>query len=164
MTIRRAHAVADADADAAANILAEAAAWLIAGGRKLWDPDEIALANIELRAAAGELVLVFEGAEPVACMFLQAEDRMHWPDAMPGDAFYVHRLAVRRNHAGTGWSQRLLDWAAEEARRNGRNFVRLDSEDRPRLLRLYEDAGFRRVDAEPFDTGRHLVIRFERRV
>jgi GNAT superfamily N-acetyltransferase len=89
---------------------------------------------------------------------------MHWPDAAPGSAFYVHRLAVRRSHAGAGWSQRLLDWAADEVRRNGRNFVRLDSEVRPRLLRLYEEAGFRRVDAEPFDTGRHQIIRFERPV
>jgi GNAT superfamily N-acetyltransferase len=161
LTIRRARTN---EAVFAAGILAEAAEWLNATGQKLWEPDEISLSKIAPRALARELVLGFEDAAPVACMFFQNEDRQNWPDAAPGSAFYVHRLAVRRSCAGAGWARRLLDWAGEETRRNGRNFVRLDSEIRPRLLRLYEDAGFRRVDAEPFRVGRHLVVRLECRV
>jgi len=96
-------------------------------------------------------------------MFLQGEDKAYWPEAPAGSAYYVHRLAVRRAAAGRGWPQRMLDWAAQRARADGRNYVRLDTELRPRLLQLYEANGFVRYDAEPIQVGPHLVVRFERR-
>jgi GNAT superfamily N-acetyltransferase len=141
----------------------EAAAWLTARGEPLWSPDEIADADIAARAASGELVIGWRGGEACACMYLQQEDRPYWPDAVPGSAYYVHRLAVRRAEAGQGWSRRLLDWAADKAHRDNRNFLRLDTELRPRLLQHYETCGFVRYDREPIQVGPHLVVRFERR-
>jgi hypothetical protein len=58
----------------------------------------------------------------------------------------------------------MLDWAASEARRMGRPFIRLDTEMRPALLSLYENAGFRRVDPSTIKVGIHNVVRFERAV
>ena len=89
---------------------------------------------------------------------------MFWPNAMPGEALYVHRLAVRRAHAGTGLARCLLDWSADEARRHGCRFLRLDTELRPRLLALYEAAAFFRYDREPVVVGGHCVVRFQRTV
>jgi GNAT superfamily N-acetyltransferase len=80
------------------------------------------------------------------------------------EALYVHRLAVLRSEAGKGWSRRLLDWSAQEARRRGRSYLRLDTELRPKLIALYESAGFVRVDKEPISVGTHRVVRFERPV
>ncbi len=145
-------------------ILREAAQWLDEGGRKLWDASEFTAADIAERAARGELVLGFDGAEAVACLYLQTDDDAFWPAANVHEALYVHRLAVKRAHAGKGWSRRLLDWAACEARRRGYLFVRLDTELRPKLIALYERSGFVRVDDEPIMVAGHRVVRFQRAV
>ncbi len=141
-----------------------AAEWLVETGQPLWVAAEISDADVSRRAKAGELVLGFRGGHPVASMYLQAEDDLYWSDAADKNALYVHRLAVLRAEAGKGWSRLLLDWAASEVGRRGGNFVRLDSELRPRLLRLYEDCGYVRIDREPIRVGPHLVVRFERRI
>ena len=88
-------------------------------------------------------------------MYLQDFDRPYWPEARDGEALYVHRLAVCRAHGGRGLSRAMLDWAAAEARRSGRTFVRLDTELRPALIALYENAGFARVDKTPIQVGIH---------
>lgn len=142
----------------------EAAAWLIARGQKLWDLSELRPEEAVACAKAGQLVVGCRDGAIAAAMFLWKEDPEAWPHAAPGEALYVHKLAVTRTEAGRGWSERLLSWAGEEARRAGRPFVRLDSELRPRVLALYERAGFLRIDREPFMIGPHPVVRFERRV
>ncbi len=135
-----------------------------ASGQALWDPDELSHADIAKRARAAELVLAFDGKMAVACMYLQDSDALYWPEARDGEALYVHRLAVCRSHGGRGVSRMMLDWAASEARRMGRPFIRLDTEMRPALLSLYENAGFRRVDPSTIKVGLHDVVRFERAV
>ena len=140
------------------------AQWLEARGEKLWDADEISEADVRNRAEQHELVLGLENGTPVACLYLQAEDAPYWPEAQPGEALYVHRLAVCRAQSGQGWSRLLLDWSADEARRRGRTFLRLDTEPRPKLMALYERAGFVRVDKTPFGAGTHRVFRYEQRL
>ena len=162
MAMRIARATTEVDAPLAAEILREVSAWLVADGRKLWDPEEISDADVARHAQAGELIIGRMGAEAVACMYLQLSDDLFWPGADP--ALYVHRLAVRRAFKGHGLARAMLDWAVTEARRMGRPFVRLDTELRPSLLRLYEEAGFVRIDAKAITVGTHEVIRFERRV
>ena len=152
----------ETDAAIASAILLEVSEWLVAQGRKLWDPDEISDEDVARRARSGELVIGREGQEAVACMYLQLSDDLFWPHA--DAALYVHRLAVRRAFAGKGRAREMLDWAVLEARRMGRPFVRLDTELRGSLLSLYESAGFLRVDAAPIIVGTHEVVRFERRV
>jgi GNAT superfamily N-acetyltransferase len=144
--------------------LRQAAQWLVASGRRLWDENEIRATDVAERAAQGELVLGIDDGRAVACLYLQVEDDAFWPEARVHEALYVHRLAVLRSEAGKGWSRRLLDWAAAEARRRGHVCVRLDTELRPKLLALYESNGFVRVDDEPIKIHTHLVVRFERRV
>jgi GNAT superfamily N-acetyltransferase len=143
-------------------ILREAAQWLADSGRKLWDESEFDAGDIAERAVRGELVLGFDDGRAVACSYLQVDDDAFWPVARVHEALYVHRLAVLRSQAGKGWSRRLLDWAAGEARRRGRTYLRLDTEVRPKLIALYESAGFLRVDQEPITVGTHRVVRFER--
>lgn len=157
--IRRAQV---SEAPQAVSILREAARWLEMGGQKLWDSDEIDPGLVAQRARQGELIMGFEDGAAVACMYLQRDDPVFWPEAQAADALYVHRLAVRRAFARRGWGPRLLDWAALEAHKLRRAFLRLDTEPRPALLRLYANAGFRRVDEQPIRLGRHEVVRFER--
>lgn len=145
-------------------ILREVAQWLAERGDALWDASELTADEARLRAANGELVIAFARGEAIGCLYLQREDPELWADDAPGEALYVHRLAVIRSHAGQGLSRALLDWACNEARTRGARFVRLDTELRPRLMAHYESAGFVRVDAEPLRLREHRVVRFERRV
>ena len=113
-------------------------------------------------ARAGELVTGRMGAELCACMYLHNEDPIFWPNAIAGEALYIHRLAVARRFAGHRFSHAMLDWAAREAMSTGRDFVRLDCEPRPKLLALYRDAGFLAVDATPVQVGIHFVVRHQK--
>ena len=152
------------EAPLAAAILREVSEWLVSRGAKLWDVNEIDDADVARHARACELVIGREAGQAIASMYLQRSDPLFWPEAKPNEAFYVHRLAVGRAFAGQGRSQEMLDWATSEGRRAGRPFVRLDTELRPSLIRLYESTGFVRVDQTSVITGTHEVVRFERRV
>jgi GNAT superfamily N-acetyltransferase len=154
----------EADAPVAASILREVSEWLVARGRKLWDPDEISDEDVARHARAGELVIGREGDKAVACMYLQRSDPFFWPQANADEALYVHRLAVRRAFAGQGLAPEMLEWAATEARRLCLPFIRLDTELRPSLMSLYENAGFICVDATPIIVGTHEVVRFQRKM
>ena len=73
---------------------------------------------------------------------------------------FVHRLAVRRSHAGQGVSTALLQWAVDRARALGKRYLRLDCDaDRPRLRTLYERFGFRLHSYR--QVGAYFVSRYE---
>src|SRR5262249_48436209 len=142
----------------------EAANWLIERGMPLWGSNEISYEALVRVAEDGELVIGRIGSEAATCMYLHNEDRLFWPNMPNGEAFYIHRLAVAREYAGRGFARAMLEWAEAEARRTGRRFVRLDCEPRMKLLRLYEVAGYVRIDPAPIQVGEHFVVRHEREV
>jgi hypothetical protein len=86
-------------------LIREAANWLIAKGEPLWGPNETAFDELTRVAREGELVIGRIDSVLAACMYLHNEDRLFWPDAAPGEAFYVHRLAVARRFAGRGFAR-----------------------------------------------------------
>ena len=138
--------------------------WLIKKGEPLWGPNETSLDELLQVTRAGELLVGRVDRERATCMYMHDEDRVFWPQAVPGEAFYRHRLAVARKFAGRGYAHAMLDWAAREARDRGRPFLRLDCEPRAKLLALYASAGYARVDPEPIQVGEHFVVRHEKRV
>jgi len=138
--------------------------WLIQKGEKLWGPNETSLDELMRVTHAGELIVGRVAGELATCMYLHDEDRQFWPHVSPGEAFYIHRLAVARTFAGRGYAHAMLEWAAHEARSKGRPFLRLDCEPRAKLLALYASAGYSRVDSAPIQVGEHFVVRHERRV
>ena len=89
-------------AGAAVAIWREVAAWMIARGEPLWTVEEFTVAGALQDVRAGRLVLGFEAGEPVAAFTAQDEDPLFWPDAQPGAAIYLHKLAVRRGAAPDG--------------------------------------------------------------
>jgi|SRR6516165_9821649 GNAT superfamily N-acetyltransferase len=146
------------------SLIREAADWLIAKGEPLWGPNEICFEELKRVAKEDELVIGRLAGEAVACMYLHNEDALFWPHVRPGEAFYVHRLAVKRKHAGRGFAHAMLAWAEEEARTKGRAFLRLDCEPRPKLMALYKSADFSPIDAQPVEITGHYVVRHEKRV
>jgi GNAT superfamily N-acetyltransferase len=145
-------------------LIHEAANWLIDKGEPLWGPNETSSEELVRVAREGELVIGRVEGTLAACMYLHAEDRLFWPQAASGEAFYVHRLAVARRFAGRGFAHAMLRWAEEEVRAKGRLYLRLDCEPRTKLLALYQNAGFARVDAMPIQVGPHFVVRHQKSI
>jgi GNAT superfamily N-acetyltransferase len=163
MTLRIARGSLD-DVPETDRLIRATADWLIKKGEKLWGPNETSLDELVAVTQAGELIVGRVAGELATCMYLHDEDRQFWPHVSPGEAFYIHRLAVGREFAGRGYAHAMLDWAVSEARSKGRPFLRLDCEPRAKLLALYASAGYSRVDSAPIQVGEHFVVRHERRV
>jgi GNAT superfamily N-acetyltransferase len=158
-TIRRVPVAAAREALA---IIREAAAWATARGTGVWELPELCEDAFEAAARRSELVVGYAGETPAATMLLQTEDPVYWPDEAPGSALYVHKVAVRRAYAGQSWLARLIDFAVEDATRNGIPRLRLDTILRPRLQSLYEQHGFRLIQEPPLLIAGRSMIRMER--
>jgi hypothetical protein len=148
------------DTDEVADVLREAARWLEDRGSPLWRDDELRPDRLAAEVAAGDY---FVGEGPhgiVATVRLQLEDTLFWPDSPPGEAAYMHRLAVRRNSAGGVVSCAMMQWAVDRTRVLRRQFLRLDCEaNRLRLRAVYEQFGFRYHSNR--QVGPYMVARYE---
>ncbi|WP_225846965.1 GNAT family N-acetyltransferase [Streptomyces sp. HPF1205] len=126
------------------DLLREASAWLASRGIDQW---QFPPHSDRIRRALqrGEVFLATVGDQPVAT--LQVDDHADlefWTqEDEPGDALYVHRMAVTREFAGTGIGSTLLDWASERAAAAGKSWLRLDAwKDNVKLHSYYADHGF----------------------
>jgi GNAT superfamily N-acetyltransferase len=136
--------------EAAIAIMREVADWCRKTGRYMW-PDEI-LNRETLSGPAEEFVVAWVDGEPAATMILSWEDARVWPESAPGEAGYVHKLAVRRKFAGQGLSGALFEWARGVCRARGARWLRLDTgSKRHRLHALYEKSGFRLAEVKTVD-------------
>jgi GNAT superfamily N-acetyltransferase len=155
------------------DLLADAAAWTTAIGFSSWParfPREIVTRGI----AKGELFVGESDDAVVATVALTWSDPTFWDerfwDPRADDAGYVHRLAVRRDHAGAGVGAELIEWAARQVTAAGRVWLRLDAAaDNLPLCSYYERLGFEyRGDAtgevdQPDGTVRHWKQRLYER-
>jgi GNAT superfamily N-acetyltransferase len=150
------------EAAAALSVLLEAAQWGIHRNLPVWDPGQLSEASFSAAAVANELVLGYAGDTPVATMLLQSSDPIHWPEAAPGSALYLHKVAVRRAWAGQGWLPRLVEFAIRDARGRRISRLRLDTIHRPKLQSMYERLGFCVIPEEPRLLDGQCIIRMER--
>ena len=147
-----------------ASILQEAARWMISKGLENWNPLNLTTEKIRENNSIDELFICYKNGKAAGCLKLQDTDEMFWPDAVYGEALYVHKLAVKRKYSGMGISKYMLDWAKEQARFRGRKYLRLDCiANREKLCNLYRDYGFERVDEKQV-LGNWISARFELRV
>jgi GNAT superfamily N-acetyltransferase len=130
------------DAVTVAGLLDEATVWVNDLGFSQWP---LPFPRDELAAAIGRgevYVVESEDGEGVATVSMLPDDPEYWGD-QPPDAFYVHKLAVRRDQAGRGIGAAVVEWANAEAAEAGREFLRLDClADNPGIRDYYEDLGF----------------------
>jgi GNAT superfamily N-acetyltransferase len=150
-----------AEALEAIDILHEASTWTATFGAPVWAFGSFTAEEQARIAAAGEQIGGFENAHMVACMRLQKSDSVYWPDDPPGEALYLHKLAVRRSASGKGWTGRLVDWGADECRKAGARALRLDTIANDKLPRHYEALGFRFVDETSERVGGVPIVRME---
>jgi GNAT superfamily N-acetyltransferase len=147
------------DAPALAATLIEAADWVRRlDGTVMWVEGE--LEEHRVRAEAGMFVVAEAEGEIIGAIRFQLDDQLFWPDIDGRDSAFVHRLAVRRSHAGQGVSSALLQWSVDRARELGKRYLRLDCDaDRTRLRELYEGFGFKLHSYR--QVGAYYVARYE---
>lgn len=143
------------DLDAIAALHREAQAWLAAQGSDQWQPMlngrlsiDYVRSSIARSIAKGDCYVVIDGEEPVATITLDSfADPEFWNDEdNPTDALYLHRMIVRRSHAGQGLGRQLVDWAADAAAAAGKRWLRLDAwRTNKQLHEYYASLGFQHV-------------------
>lgn len=97
------------DIDEVVRLMHDAAAWMSAKGTPAWDVARIDRTFAETFVLRSELLVASCSDGIVGCCTLSAEDPEFWPDALKGEAAYLHKLAVRRTHAGRGVSSALIE-------------------------------------------------------
>lgn len=124
----------------------DASAWLRTRGTDQWAkpfPADHILGSIR----RGEVFMIRQEprADAVATITLDrdADARLWTPEEIAEPSLYVHKLAVDRTCAGTGLGGALLDWAGEQAVRQGVKWLRLDAwTTNQRLQAYYLEHGF----------------------
>lgn len=128
------------------SILGEGAHWLEKQGAPMWNERQVSAEQLSANNSLHELFIGFVHNEPAATMILQESDSLVWPEDSAHTALYLHKLCVRRVFAKQGLSNQMLDWAKDRAAALGKTRIRLDcAADRPKLCKLYEEAGFIKV-------------------
>ncbi|MGM9322137.1 GNAT family N-acetyltransferase [Deinococcus aquaticus] len=137
------------DAQAASAVLTASAAQLQARGRTLWPPDRLTPEHLQRHYPPGGWHVAWTDAtatsEPVGCFCLLTSDPPFWPHDPPGEALYLHKLAVHPSAQGQGLAHTLLQEAARVTVLAGRPWLKLDTDAaRPALHHLYDSFGFER--------------------
>lgn len=148
----------------AVSILREAAAWALSQGIFVWHEDELREQEFRQAALLGELVMGFNEGQAVATMLLQSSDPIYWPEIAANTSLFLHKIGVRRSHAGLGWLGRLVEFADQNARQSSIGWLRLDTLHGTRLRHLYEQHGFSVIDEPPLMHLGRPMIRMQRRV
>jgi len=149
------------DADEVAAVLAEGAAWMARKGWPGWTAHDIAPEFVASAIAAGEMAAARVGASVVGVCTLARSDPEFWPQDAPGEAAYLHRLAVRRAFAGGRVTPEIVAWCAQIARGWGCRALKLDCH--PHISGIYLRLGFTRLDqwtTHPSDRTPYMVDRF----
>jgi GNAT superfamily N-acetyltransferase len=151
------------DAVKVSGVLCEAARWLEQCGKVMWRANELLPANVAADVNAGLFFIAECEGEAAGVVKFQLEGELFWPDVPKTESAFVHRLAVRRQFAGSGVSSALLGWAVEQARSQGKDYLRLDCEaSRAKLRAVYERFGFKHHSDR--QVGPYFVARYEYRI
>ena len=147
-----------------ATILLAASAWSKLNSSFVWHAQDISVELLTAHSEKGELFGWIENCEILGCMLLVHEDKVHWPDDRPGEALYLHKLAVKRSHAGIGIGEALVAFACRAAKSRGINLLRLDTVPETRLPAYYERQGFVADPQGPADYAGRWLIRMQKRI
>lgn len=130
----------------------EAAKWLGSLGTDQWSkpfPDEeTQTARLRDGIEQGETWMVRDGADTIGSITINRNSNpLLWtPSEQQEPALYAHKMSVRRSRAGSDVGGRMLDWASDQAARQGLRWLRLDAwTTNKRLHQYYMRHGFDHV-------------------
>jgi GNAT superfamily N-acetyltransferase len=132
--------------DEGIEVIKEAAKWLIDIEKPMWKLEDITKEKLLKDNRENDFYVLKVDDEVAGAMILKWNDPFFWPDIKQGKSGFVHKLSVRRKYSGTGISEKMLEYAADECRRKNIDFLRLDCDgNRKELCSFYEKFGFKQV-------------------
>lgn len=127
--------------DLAISIMKEAAKWLVDIGKPLWRIEDISAEKISNKPE--EYIVMKVNGVGAAAMILSFQDAFFWPDIAKGESGFIHKLSIRRDFAGKGYSEKIIEYAKQLCMEKGIHCLRLDCDpNRQRLCDFYEKVGF----------------------
>lgn len=139
------------DVDEAISIMQEAAKWLIDTGKPMWRLEDICRGRIN--NPAEEFIVLWGNGIGVAAMMLSFFDPFFWPNVEKSSSGFIHKLSIRREFAGKGYAEKLIEYAKVVCRDKGIKALRLDCDShRDGLCKFYEKAGFKLVEIKRIGT------------
>ena len=145
------------------DVLLDAHAWLHCRGQALWTPEELSPSSIRTDVENGQYVLALVSDEAVGVVRFTWEDRLFWPEVVPAEAGYIHKLAVRRSYGGGQVSGEIIEWVAARTMAAGRRLLRLDCDaSRAKLRAVYERFGF--MFHSEHTVGPYTVARYQKQL
>ena len=151
--------------DASISIMREVSRWGKEKGFRIW-PEEWLTREELLRGDVRpeDFCLGVEDDKPVCTFILQRQDSEYWPDALYGEAVYLHKLCVlhRKNHKEQ--TKRIIETLCTFCRKEGIRYIRLDTAmDEEKVKSIYLNAGFQIVKIIDCHNGRYMAL-YEREV
>ena len=123
--------------------------WAESGVGRIWHDYEISEHAVCSYLARGELFTLTEnstGGVLGTIMLTEYDPNQCWETSCGANALYVQRVVTDRGSAGHGLGRELLNFAEHTASSRNLRFLRLDCDsERPKLCRVYEEFGFKRV-------------------
>lgn len=120
-------------------------------GSETWEPNEI---KDTIQACNRYLVLIVR--DVVGCFVLDWSDTL-WPDDST-DAAYIHQLAVKNRYHGLDIGSKILDIAANIAKKNNKHLLRLDCHyDNKKLYEYYKKMNFKLQGTVKSKTANHTI-------
>jgi GNAT superfamily N-acetyltransferase len=146
------------EVDNAISIMREVAKWCIESDLNLWKLDELTREKLIKNIKDEYFCIGRINSESAATMILQWYDPYFWPHIKDNESGFVHKLCVRRKFAGMNLSKEMINYAINECRRKGINYLRLDTDgDNPKLCEIYEKLGFIQVDHRKLRTKNYAL-------
>ncbi len=125
------------------NVLREVGQWLVDNGQEMWELETLTPGNLFDKYTQGNCYVMYSGDTPAGTFILQWEDPLYYADVPPGTAGFIHKVAVRRQFAGQGLFQPMLDFCKQRCVERGIREIQLETDvTRPALMRFYERNGF----------------------
>ncbi len=139
--------VKKSDADTLLSLLEDARKFKLSLGDNAWGDEPYTPEEVTLRVESGSCYLVEVNDIPAGSVVLRWEDKPAWGDkGNDGLAGYIHGLIVHSDFRGQQLGPKIIGWAADQIRENGRKYVRLDCPDtNVGLCSYYEKLGFKRM-------------------
>ena len=83
--------------------------------------------------------------EIIACNWaITFNDKEIWGEKDKNDSIFIHRIATNPTLRGNRYVDKIVEWAKDYAKQQGRSFVRLDTlGNNTKLIQHYTSAGFK---------------------
>lgn len=133
---------------------ADAVAWLASIGSDQWQPsspskpDQQGERGLTSSISRSEVYLVRNNGAVIGTFTLDNyADPEFWTEQdHPSAGLYLHRMIVRRDFAGQGIGELIVNWCSKEADRRGKEWIRLDAwVTNQKLHKFYASLGFNLV-------------------